>query len=160
MSEHTKEPWRIVEHNWEETGIYPAIGSRVAVCEIDGAVTEETQEHYEAIHVANAKRIVACVNACEGGTTSDLMRIASVGGWTEVCRQWSEELAEMKQQRDELKTAWANAAADLEIAKMKNAKLVGAMIAAVNTLGDDAFVDQDHEAIFILNRSIAKAGEL
>ena len=48
----------------------------------------------------------------------------------------------MKQQRDELKA--------------QNAELVGAMIAAVNTLNDDAFVDQDHEAIFMLNRAIAK----
>lgn len=69
---HTSEPWHIVEHNWEETGIYPEIGSRLAVCEIDGAVTEDTQEHYEAIHVANAQRIVACVNACAGMTNEEL----------------------------------------------------------------------------------------
>lgn len=74
MSKHTPTPWHVVDHSWEHVGIYPAVGSRIALCEIDGAVTEDTQEHYEAINDANARRIVACVNAC-GDLTPDQLQV-------------------------------------------------------------------------------------
>lgn len=59
MSEHTKEPWRV-----ERTGVYSDAGKCVmgAVC---GDPIRATSE-------ANARRIVACVNACAGIRTEAL----------------------------------------------------------------------------------------
>ena len=59
----TQSEWKTVDHSWEYTGIYPETGGRLAVCEIDGAVTEDTQEHYEAINDANAAYIAAACPA-------------------------------------------------------------------------------------------------
>lgn len=55
--------WKTVDHSWEYTGIYPETGGRLAVCEIDSSVTEDTQEHYEAINDANAAYIAAACPA-------------------------------------------------------------------------------------------------
>lgn len=59
----TQGEWKTVDHSWSDTGIYPENGGRLAVCEIDSSVTEDTQEHYEAINDANAAYIAAACPA-------------------------------------------------------------------------------------------------
>jgi hypothetical protein len=99
-TQHTPEPWKIVEHNWEHTGIYPESGHRIAVCEINPEVDENTQERYEAINDANARRIVACVNACAGIPTEVLENIGAGMGpnWLQA----RQERDALKQQNAEL----------------------------------------------------------
>ncbi len=62
MSEHSKEPWRIISiGGWDGVGTVP--DSR-------GFADEICKLAYN--NPANARRIVACVNACEGVATEDL----------------------------------------------------------------------------------------
>lgn len=63
--EHTKEPWKV------DNNEFPAVGS---VLDLDGEQVCQTSERRDSIGVknqltkreANARRIVLCVNACEG----------------------------------------------------------------------------------------------
>jgi hypothetical protein len=51
-------PWRTVEHSWQCTGIFS--GERhVASVEIDGDVTEDNQDKFEATMNADARLIAA-----------------------------------------------------------------------------------------------------
>ncbi|MBK0415232.1 hypothetical protein JD974_12530 [Chromobacterium haemolyticum] len=65
----TNESWSYVTHSWEETSILDAAGTRVAVIRISPEVTEDNQQELEGLMEAQARRIVACVNACKGVDT-------------------------------------------------------------------------------------------
>lgn len=87
MGKHTKEPWSLYRN---DQSVGDARG--YAVCDVwprggDGMVSEEGK--------SNARRIVACVNACRGLSTDDLERkglVAAVGN----------QLLDIEKQRDEL----------------------------------------------------------
>ncbi|PTU70796.1 hypothetical protein [Chromobacterium haemolyticum] len=65
----TNESWSYVTHSWEETSILDAAGTRVALIRISSEVTEDNQKELEDLMEAQARRIVACVNACKGVDT-------------------------------------------------------------------------------------------
>lgn len=93
MSNHTPEPWRV--------GRPFTVVSDTPVPEMGGS---DAVEYYgghligESIIEANARRIVACVNACQGLSTDELEQhgLVSAVGY---------ELIELTKQRDELLTA-------------------------------------------------------
>ena len=69
--EHTPEPWhsngRFIAG---ESDNMPGTSSHIATCgRVDGPMKEKLAE---AMGEANARRIVACVNACAGFTTEEL----------------------------------------------------------------------------------------
>jgi hypothetical protein len=66
MSEHTKEPWAI--HNSKNL---------IAILDYEGKHLAELWQRKEYDSVANARRIVACVNACAGIPTEALEQITS-----------------------------------------------------------------------------------
>ena len=123
-TKHTPEPWHVVDNNWETSTIYAAGGECVAECEITGEDTEETQAALEVAKCANARRIVACVNACAGIPTYQLFGLENEPialGWmidklrtdaeilSERRKYWkkkfllrSAEWGRVKKQRDEL----------------------------------------------------------
>ena len=70
MTEHTPEPW----------GLFSRHGT-TAIVDVDDANKEivawmgfDRSEIPKRVHKANARRIVACVNACKGMTTEELER--------------------------------------------------------------------------------------
>lgn len=90
MSEHTKEPWRLRGYDIDDdvTGdsfIYDGYGD--LVCIVQWA--PDPQDNAEA--KANARRIVACVNACAGMPTEELEIIGDAGGLK--CNQIADLLA-------------------------------------------------------------------
>lgn len=70
MSEHTNEPWK-VEYGPDQC--ITVIGNRSDVAWVfnPAAGLNDTSRSY-AVDEANARRIVACVNACQGLDTADL----------------------------------------------------------------------------------------
>ena len=101
---HTPEPWKLSKDYYYDRFIHGAYGeTRIA--------TGVGEQHEE-----NAKRIVACVNACAGVTTADLVQIAANGGWKNLSVEWkleaerhadnadsfADRITELEQQRDEL----------------------------------------------------------
>lgn len=83
MSEHTKEPWQA-----------DRVGDGVMICESSNGLMIEMEFGDEGI--ANASRIVACVNACAGVPT--FMLEMDINGQIQHMR-------ETLQQRDELAKA-------------------------------------------------------
>ena len=90
MSNHTPEPWRVGRP-----------GTVVSDTPVPGMGGSDAVEYYgghligESIIEANARRIVACVNACRGLSTGELEQhglVSAVGT----------ELAALEDQRDEL----------------------------------------------------------
>lgn len=71
MSEYTKEPWNVAEEAFDNDGIHESVirglDGRAAI-----AVTLEFGPNNPGMREANARRIVACVNACEGIPTGVL----------------------------------------------------------------------------------------
>lgn len=67
MTKHTPEPWRFICAN-DETGHEPCIMR----CDAIGLVSAPQHPADEAEDEANARRIVACVNACAGISTEAL----------------------------------------------------------------------------------------
>lgn len=67
MSEHTKEPWSVIAPSAKHECARIFAGTRYL-----GSIGNSDET--EAQTVANARRIVACVNACEGIPTSQLER--------------------------------------------------------------------------------------
>jgi hypothetical protein len=49
----TKGPWHLINHSWEQSGVY-ANGSRVAMVQIRSVTTEEVQDAFERIKEADA----------------------------------------------------------------------------------------------------------
>jgi len=68
MSEHTKEPWGIHKSK-----------NFVAILDSEGKHLAELWQRAEYDSVANARRIVACVNACVGIETETLERLSHCG---------------------------------------------------------------------------------
>ena len=96
--QHTPEPWRVFSHSWSNTSVL-ADGFDHAICGLDiNHATEESQESDEALMGANARRIVACVNACAGLTTEILEHSG-------VVRDLIGQNASLTKQRDELMKA-------------------------------------------------------
>jgi hypothetical protein len=106
---HTPEPWGISPdvstHIWNEGG-----DTQIAACNLDNANS-----------IANARRIVACVNALEGVATDRLetANISGSGFWGKCIHDADvkySELAiqnkELTAQRDELLAALTHAATD------------------------------------------------
>ena len=99
MSEnnHTPEPWSVFKHSWSESSIV-AHGFDHGICGLDiNHATEETQESDEALMDANARRIVACVNACAGIGTGHLEKYG--------LPDFAQKISDLVQQRDELLAA-------------------------------------------------------
>lgn len=89
MSKHTKGPWHIVEGRTH--------GS-LEVFSGDTAIAEIWRRGNASLEMANAQRIVACINACEGFSTEELEG-------ANLCKDSIESDAEilaLRQQRDEL----------------------------------------------------------
>ncbi|BBH13410.1 hypothetical protein [Chromobacterium haemolyticum] len=101
----TNESWSYVTHSWEETSILDAAGTRVAVIRISSEVIEDNQQELEYRMEAQARRIVACVNALVGWDTATLERYAQGGapGNPNLGQMFS-ELNIAREQRDQ---AWA-----------------------------------------------------
>ena len=60
-----KGPWHFVKHNWEATSIYDADRETVCTINIHFDVTEETQDHFEAVTAAKADAIAALPDLIE-----------------------------------------------------------------------------------------------
>lgn len=91
MMEHSKEPW--------------TVGSKVdrAIYGADGAVVAMCDSLYEAASdSANARRIVACVNACAGLDTALLENITMLG---DTLKDRIDVLRNEANQRDQLLAA-------------------------------------------------------
>ncbi|QOD84830.1 hypothetical protein [Chromobacterium haemolyticum] len=101
----SNESWSYVTHSWEETSILDAAGTRVAVIRISSEVIEDNQQELEYRMEAQARRIVACVNALVGWDTATLERYAQGGapGNPNLGQMFS-ELNIAREQRDQ---AWA-----------------------------------------------------
>ena len=56
MSEYTPEPWRVGRYHYSD----------VVECQSGNILLSKTEELDNATGIANARRIVACVNACAG----------------------------------------------------------------------------------------------
>ena len=91
MSEkYTRGPWKT-----EGEGIHAIIRGG------DATIVAVRHRLPADVHEANARRIVACVNACEGISTDELEEIASTGGMLGP----REDVARIAKQRDELLAA-------------------------------------------------------
>ena len=103
---HTKEPWRVAEESFDNDGIQEsvirALGGRAVI-----AVTLEFGENNPNMREANARRIVACVNAVAGVTDEQFD-----GGWT--AQGLSKYAVSLEQQRDELLGALEGLAGDIQ----------------------------------------------
>lgn len=89
MSEnHTPEPWSVAEESFDNDGIQESVirgmGGRAAI-----AVTLDFGPNNPAMREANARRIVACVNACAGVDA-------------ELLENYPAPFSELRKQRDEL----------------------------------------------------------
>ena len=106
----TNESWSYVTHSWEETSILDAAGTRVAVIRISSEVIEDNQQELEYRMEAQARRIVACVNALVGWDTATLERYAQGGapGNPNLGQKFS-ELKIAREQRDEIQAHLAKA---------------------------------------------------
>lgn len=97
MSEHTKEPWFTVETECDVIEITNADrdGVIVPIAEVSTGYVKQVGIEQEA----NARRIVACVNACDGITT------AALEYRVHLLKAEDDQIAELTQQRDKLLAA-------------------------------------------------------
>ena len=103
--QHTPEPWRVFSHSWSNTSVL-ADGFDHAICGLDiNHATEESQESDEALMGANARRIVACVNACAGIPTEALEDGSARAERDQLREMTGGTFYEIKKQRDELMKA-------------------------------------------------------
>ena len=86
---HTPEPWRA---NAAQADIEGPDGEEVAVCYCNDDDGSDA--------IANARRIVACVNACAGIPTEELESAGTIA--VEVKDEMQDELLHVIRQRDEL----------------------------------------------------------
>lgn len=85
MSGHTKEPWRVTADGFiASSGFVPI---RTPFCEDAFKTGPGRSDHSDELLDANARRIVACVNACEGIPTEDLERYYGAGGGIDAAMQ-------------------------------------------------------------------------
>jgi hypothetical protein len=108
MTEHTKEPWVV-----RELELYEG-GSGIEIVGADGYDVANNQTYYpKAITEANARRIVAAVNACAGISTEQLENppnstqlFASIAGrLTSNNMKLRDDLSDVTAQRNQLLAA-------------------------------------------------------
>lgn len=99
-TKHTAEPWEVIE---EHEG--KAIGSNALSKTICTAHTSRTWNMNSEEGKANAKRIVACVNACKGVPNEWLQ--------SNAVQSRIDEIAELKRQREHYKAALERVATEL-----------------------------------------------
>lgn len=111
MSEHTKEPWHTGKNHNAERFIYGEDGWAIAEC-------VQTKDKM----FANARRIVACVNAC-AGIPIEILEQNKTGGLTwsfanalDLTMQRNELLTALKEIAEETYDQWSNGAKAKEIA--------------------------------------------
>ena len=113
---YTHEPWSVAEESFDNDGIHESVirglDGRAAI-----AVTLEFGANNPGMREANARRIVACVNACATMPTDDLEEMVSVGG---NIRNLAEFADELRKQRDALLAALTEIA-ELDILKHHHA---------------------------------------
>lgn len=103
MNNHTKEPWLIDENNIHIGSIATLHGDDAGYSEIWSEWDGSPKSHKD-----NARRIVACVNACRGLATDDLEQrglISAVGS----------ELLSADRQRDKLLAALKDCVESLKV---------------------------------------------
>ncbi len=92
--EHTKEPWVTAGESSDKGWLTQIINSKCAIVS-DANLSEE-----------NARRIVACVNACQRHSTEILEAVAACGGIPEEpaieVQESREKIDRLTKQRDEL----------------------------------------------------------
>lgn len=129
MSEHTKEPWDVTAPT--DFGVEWGVDAGrwgIAICaDAPGDGTSE----------GNARRIVACVNACAGMTTGEIEQDIAVGGYSAIVECHQAHIVEVERQRDELLAAlerlsFAAARRDNTIGDQCNLIEVRAELAAAN----------------------------
>jgi hypothetical protein len=80
MANHTKEPWRLVAVNYKSSSHYILGGGltwgKGAVAHIPTSRVNPSEE--------NARRIVACVNACEGISTETMENMVAEGATLKI----------------------------------------------------------------------------
>jgi len=129
MSKHTPEPWKIShDDSTEEWSIVTnQQGSIIAnVNEETGPELVGSDPVMRKMPVLeNARRIVACVNACSGIRTEALEHRAH------MLNAHDDTIAELKRQRDELLAALHDAATSLETIQLRS-------------FGADSYLDDKH----------------
>ena len=124
MTEHTPEPWRIgtPPPNGEQT-IGNEKGLMVAVATTGHGVSSK----------ANARRIVACVNACAGMTNEQIDNVCMISG--SLLNRFGEQMAylgQVEKQRDDLLAALKRVSLELGIdGLLPEWEFVGEAIASV-----------------------------
>lgn len=131
MTHHTPEPWEIDDEYVQQDG-----GGDIAICHVL-SIDENIEGHWGRgkITEANARRIVACVNACRGLPTDELEQkgiVAAVGNqmldmdrklhlaqtdsvtWEDRATKEASRAADLQAQVDELLAALVNAKESLE----------------------------------------------
>ena len=129
------------DDNWDETDgakIYDSIGEIIAD---DGSAGGE---YSQKLNAANARRLVACWNACDGVPLEWLESGLSgcVQGLREDRDEWSEEAKSLKAQRDNLSTALGTSTANYATLAAKLAQAESqrdALLKATRRLADAAF---------------------
>lgn len=82
MRKHTPEPWKILPEECDKPYIRirgTILGGRYKIANVITPVYEGVHEREAEETRENARRIVACVNACKGLSTEDLESIAALG---------------------------------------------------------------------------------
>jgi ubiquinone biosynthesis protein UbiJ len=162
---HTPEPWAYQKpFSMHITGKYGTVTCSPYGCDIDNVE-------------ANAARIVACVNACAGTTTDDLVKIAEAGGLDRISLEWrlevdthaaaaddfADQVDELTQERDRLKAQIAEMCASdpfVDYLERKRLEKLNAELVAAMKLSADCIVNAQapSAAAKILFEAIAKAG--
>lgn len=97
MSEHTKEPWGTAGTTVVQ-GLLP-----LAECTVADRSRSLKPDQLEAER--NARRIVACVNACAGIPTDQIQKDIDVGGYEDIVKCHQAHIEMVEKQRDKLLAA-------------------------------------------------------
>lgn len=135
MSQHTKEPWHTGAH--KDLIVYDKDGHAIASAMVFH------YEHQSSEATANARRIVACVNACAGYSTEAL---EDAKGVAEASNRLQRKLAGLEAQRDEL------------LAALKCAEsFISNLRVPQNTHEASIQLSQGLEVLSLIHEAIAKA---
>lgn len=96
---HTKEPWEYWENDRTGFGVKMPRKKKTRFGAEPYAVIGGFEPDDRDEMIANARRIVACVNACAGISQETL---ATVGKWSEAGQATLRELYALREQRDQL----------------------------------------------------------
>lgn len=141
MEQHTPTPWKVSEKDWY------VISNCGHICEMMGPFGYE-------VNKANARRIVACVNACEGIETEALETMPSG------------KIARLKKERDEVIIDKMALMMERDNLKVKNARLLEALKWTVENLQEASgltdseggdYTEVYHQVIKAANIAIAEA---